>query len=164
MPNITSVTISNTTTVEGERVNLTCTIRGFPPPNITWYKDGALFPPPHLPPAPSPGVLVTFKPLNSFVVEGQLMFTAVNRSDAGSYTCSAIQRRGGEVVVVNSSAASLSVFCELIGTFCLSFRYSIMHIVITISQLVFPLLILCPRNNKQVVNIKLHTTRIFSNQ
>ena len=108
-----SVTISDTvlTPLEGEELNITCIIRGIPLPNVTWYKDGELFitPPP---PAPLPRVLVTFEQINLTVVEWQLTFASVNRCDAGNYTCSATQRRVGEVTMVNSSAVSIDVFCK----------------------------------------------------
>ena len=101
-----SVIISDTmlTPLEGEELNISCIIRGIPPlPNITWYKDGVLFPPPALP--------RVFQ-INPTVVKWQLTFASVNRSDTGNYTCSATQSRGGEVTVVNSSAVYLNVFCK----------------------------------------------------
>ena len=103
------------TPLEGEELNISCIIRGIPLPNITWYKDGVLFPipPPPPPTAPLPRVLVIFEQINATVVEWQLTFASVNRSDAGNYTCSATQSRGGEVTVVNSSAVYLNVFCKL---------------------------------------------------
>ena len=112
-----SVTISDTmlTPLEGEEINITCIIRGIPLPNITWYKDGELFPT-HLPPAPQhaplPKAVVTSEEINRTVVKWQLKFTSVNRSDAGNYTCSASQWRGGEIAMVTSSTASLIVLCK----------------------------------------------------
>ena len=100
------------TRLEGEETNISCIIQGIPFLNITWYKDGELFPTPP-PPSAHPRVLVTSKQINLTVVEWQLTFASVNRSDAGNYTCSATRSRGGEVTVVNSSAVSLNVFCKL---------------------------------------------------
>ncbi|XP_068713160.1 muscle, skeletal receptor tyrosine protein kinase-like [Montipora foliosa] len=85
----------NATTVEGQDVIFSCTIDGDPPPSVIWTKNGE-----ELKLAENSRVNVSSTSNNH-----SLIFTGIQRSDAGEYRCSASNREGN----LTSSPATLTV-------------------------------------------------------
>ena len=68
-PSISHLTVNSSGYNEGSRVNLQCGAKGKPEPDVRWIHDGYI--------------------KTSGTKRTVLMFSAINRTDAGSYTCSA---------------------------------------------------------------------------
>ena len=79
--------IQNKTVTEGDNVTLHCMASGTPPPSVSWVKvsSGQRF------------------------NESELMFTNINRSEAGEYRCEANNECGNA-----SETASIDVQCMFI--------------------------------------------------
>ncbi|XP_040310371.1 obscurin isoform X19 [Herpailurus yagouaroundi] len=84
--------------VEGEDVQVTCTIEGAPHPQIRWYKDGALL-------TPSGKYRTLNEPRSGLLV---LEILAANKEDLGHYECELVNRlgsaRGGAELCMQSPA------------------------------------------------------------
>ncbi|XP_068759297.1 fibroblast growth factor receptor 4-like isoform X2 [Montipora capricornis] len=88
----------NATTVEGQDVIFSCTIDGDPPPSVIWTKNGE-----ELKLAGNSRVNVSSTSSNY-----SLIFTGIQRSDAGEYRCLASNSEGN----LTSSPATLTVHFE----------------------------------------------------
>ncbi|XP_045855646.1 obscurin [Meles meles] len=84
--------------VEGEDVQVTCTIEGAPHPQIRWYKDGALL-------MPSSKYRTLSEPRSGLLV---LEILAASKDDLGHYECELVNRlgsaRGGVELCMQSPA------------------------------------------------------------
>ena len=90
---------SNVTKTEGENVTLRCNATGYPPPTLSWTKDGSD---------------ISKNPRFSFSEEKkQLAITKASRVDSGAYRCVATNSLGDDT----SMAAVVDVLCKLSGTF-----------------------------------------------
>jgi len=89
---------SNTTSLEGSRVKLTCQAEGFPD-NITyrWYRDGV--------DVQQTAALMTRA---GIYADGSFIINSVQRDDAGWYTCRPTNGLG----VAPEASAFLDVTCE----------------------------------------------------
>lgn len=97
---------SNTTSLEGSRVKLTCQAEGFPD-NITyrWYRDGV--------DVQQTAALMTRA---GIYADGSFVINSVQRDDAGWYTCRPTNGLG----VPPEASAFLDVTCEYcVSGFCL---------------------------------------------
>ena len=86
------------TTVEGQGVVLSCSVKGHPSPNVRWTKNGE-----RLNIAANPRLNVS--QTNNI---HSLIITDVHRSDAGQYGCVAYN----SLANTTSSAATLEVYCK----------------------------------------------------
>ncbi|XP_032704376.1 obscurin [Lontra canadensis] len=84
--------------VEGEDVQVTCTVEGAPHPQIRWYKDGALL-------TPSSKYRTLSEPRSGLLV---LEILAASKDDLGHYECELVNRlgsaRGGVELCMQSPA------------------------------------------------------------
>ena len=82
---VDSVFISSNTAIEHNAYNMSCEVSGDPLPTVSWIKVNS-------------GEHRVGKILN---------FTAINRNDAGSYTCEASNRCGKDI-----KTETINVFCK----------------------------------------------------
>lgn len=80
-PSISQLTVHSSGYNEGSRVDLQCGAKGIPEPDVRWIHDGYI---------ETSGTKTT-----------NLIFSAINRTDAGIYTCSANNSVGSSEKQVN---------------------------------------------------------------
>ena len=90
---------SNVTKTEGENITLHCNATGYPPPTLSWTKDGSDI---------SNNSRISFS-----ADKKQLAITKASRVDSGAYRCVASNSLGNDT----SIAAVVDVQCKLSGTF-----------------------------------------------
>ncbi len=94
-PNVTLHPL-NARTREGDDVTLSCNADGFPPPTVSWSRNG------------SPINTSGNSRISSSEVRTHLTITNVNRTDSGEYRCVANNKLGN----ATSNVASLDVQCK----------------------------------------------------
>ena len=95
--------------VAGGEVILRCHASGYPTPNITWLKDGSdVEGVEEMGPAIN---VVIFNYTNDFIAFSELHLMGLIISDAGSYTCVAVNFLASHLTI-KSSSATLTVLCK----------------------------------------------------
>ena len=92
--------IQNETVTERDNITLTCTASGTPPPSVSWVKVSS----------------------GERVNGSELVFTNINRSEAGEYRCEASNECGNA-----SESASIDVQCKFIMKYFKLVKYIIMY-------------------------------------